>query len=130
MKYLITESQTNRFIEKIIQQTLQELKDVCEDYDETQSPGDWYNWDDCDLANQIVKIVVNDVEKQESKPNLSGNSYPIFRVLVNTYYYSGFATMDTTNIEYVLAYRIFEKYKIKVNLSVQEEFNVNTDRNW
>jgi hypothetical protein len=38
--------------------------------------------------------------------------------------------MDTTNIEYVLAYRIFEKDKIKVNLSVQEEFNVNTDRNW
>lgn len=130
MKYLITESQTNRFLEKITYDTLQELKDVCEDYDEDQEPGNWYNWDDCDLANQIVKIVVNKVEKQESKPNLSGNKYPTFRVWINVYYYNVFAAMDTTNIEYLLAYRIFQKYKIKVNISVEEEFNINTDRNW
>jgi hypothetical protein len=130
MKYLITESQTNRFVEKITQDTLQELQDVCEDYDESQEPGNWYNWDDCDVVNQIVKIVVNDVEKQESKPNLSGNNYPTFRVWINVYYTSIFNDIGLYNIGYVLEYRIFQKYKIKVRFITQEEFNVNTDRNW
>jgi hypothetical protein len=130
MKYLITESQTNRFVEKITQDTLQELQDVCEDYDESQEPGDWYNWDDCDFANQIVKIVVNDVEKQESTPNLLGNNYPTFRVWINVYYTSIFYNSGMDNIGYVLADRIFEKYKIRVIVSVEEEINVNTDRNW
>lgn len=130
MKYLLTESQINKFIDRIIQETLQELKDVCEDYDETQSPGDWYNWDDCDLANQIVKIVVNDVEKEEVKPNSQGKVYPRFRVWINVYYTSIFDEINLYNIGYVIGYRIQQKYKIKVNISVQEEFNVNTDRNW
>jgi hypothetical protein len=30
MKYLLTESQINKFIDQVIQETLQEIKDKCE----------------------------------------------------------------------------------------------------
>jgi hypothetical protein len=129
MKYLLTESQINKFIDQVIQETLQEIKDKCEVPDADTWPG-WLNFDDCDVANQIVKIVVNDVEKEEVKPNLQGKFYPRFRVWVNLYYTSLFTEIGQHNIGYVISYRILQKYKIKLNVLVQEEFNINTDRQW
>jgi hypothetical protein len=129
MKYLITENRLNSFTQRIINDTLNEFRDVCEVPDADTWP-DWLSFDDCDLANQIVKIVVNDVEKEEVKPNLEGKFYPRFRAWVNVYYTSIFDEIGQYNIGYVIGYRILQKYKIRVNVSVQEEFNVNTDRNW
>ena len=61
MKYLLKESQINKFIERAIQETIQELRDECEDYDEATEPGEWYNWDDCDAVNILEKLVINGI---------------------------------------------------------------------
>jgi len=128
MKYLITESQFTNTIKRFIISTLNELKNQCEDYDESQAPGDWYNWDDCDVANLIDRIEIKNIEKQESIKNYYGKKYPRFIVWVNVYYYSIFAAVDTDNVAYVLAERIFEKYKIRLTIRVEENINTNTDR--
>lgn len=128
MKYLITESQTNRFFEKIIQQTLQELKDVCEDYDEAQSPGDWYNWDDCDSLESIEKIEVVNVQNLKLTKGLK--KYPTFGVDINIHFSNVFTSKDFSDFLIVLANRIKQKYKITLMFNENELINTNTNRQW
>ena len=66
MKYLITENKLNSFTQRIINDTVTEFRNVCEDYDESQEPGDWYNWDDCDSLESIEKIKVVNTQTKKS----------------------------------------------------------------
>jgi len=129
MKYLITESQFSNTIKRIVLSTFDEIKGFCENSDEDTFPG-WLGFDDCEAANLVDKIEINDIHKQESRPDLYGNKYPRFMVWINVYYYSGTNATGLYNVGYSIGERIFKKYKLKVNVRVQEEINTNTDRNW
>lgn len=129
MKYLITESQFTNTIKKLVLLTFDEIKGICEDSDADTFPG-WLGFDDCEVANLVDKIEINDIHKQESRPDLYGNKYPRFMVWINVYYYSGTNATGLYNVGYAIGERIFKKYKLKVNVRVQEEINTNTDRNW
>jgi hypothetical protein len=129
MKYLITESQFSNTIKRIVLSTFDEIKGFCENSDEDTFPG-WLGFDDCEAANLVDKIEINDIHKQESRPDLYGNKYPRFMVWINVYYYSGTNATGLYNVGYAIGERIFKKYKLKVNVRVQEEINTNTDRNW
>lgn len=131
MKYLLTESQINKFINRIIQETINELQEECEDYDESLESGDWYNWRDCDYMESFEKLVINDIEKIESIPDFqTGSVYPTFRIWVNIYYSSISPSIDFIGLRGVLHYRIFQKYKIKLHIVIQEEINTNKNREW
>jgi hypothetical protein len=130
MKYLLTESQINKFINKMIQSTIQELREECEDRDESLEPGEWYNWSDCDLVDSLEKIVVNDIEKRETKSDYYGSFHPAFTVLVSIYYNSIFAAQDFNDLRGVLHYRIFQKYRMKLYIIIEEEINTKTNREW
>jgi hypothetical protein len=129
MKYLITESQFSNTIKRIVLSTFDEIKGFCEKPDADTFPG-WLGFDDCEAANLVDKIEINDIHKQESRPDLYGNKYPRFMVWINVYYYSGTNATGLYNVGYAIGERIFKKYKLKVNVRVQEEINTNTDRNW
>jgi hypothetical protein len=129
MKYLITESQFTNTIKKLVLSTFDEIKGICEDLDADTFPG-WLGFDDCEVANLVDKIEINDIHKQESRPDLYGNKYPRFIVWINVYYYSGTNAIGLYNIGYAIGERIFKKYKIKTLVRVQEEINTNTERNW
>jgi hypothetical protein len=129
MKVLITENQSYSVVNKIIQDTFNYLKNGCYGYDEGQEPGDDYNWDDCDLINVIDKIVLNDIEKLEPNQNFNNNKYPTFAAWVNIYYDSIFNT-NFDNLESVFNHIIYQKYKLKIKLRIQEEINTNKNRNW
>jgi hypothetical protein len=131
MKYLLTESQINKFINRIIQETINELQEECEDYDESLESGDWYNWRDCDYMESFEKLVINDIEKIESIPDFqTGSVYPTFRIWVNIYYSSISPSLDFIDLRGVLHYRIFQKYKMKLHIVIQEEINTNKNREW
>ena len=142
MKYLITESQVNKFIDRMIQETIQELRDECVDYDEDQEPGDWYNWDDCDAVDILEELVVNDIETldpHKGLPNNLGNYahsngkvYPTFNVWVSVYYYSLRSNIgyDWDEMAYLLKRRIFQKYKIILLIRMREWTNTNTNIQW
>ncbi len=129
MKYLITESQFTNTIKKLVLSTFDEIKGFCENPDADNFPS-WLGFDDCEAANLVDKIEINDIHKQESRPDLYGNKYPRFMVWINVYYYSGTNATGLYNVGYAIGERIFKKYKLKVNVRTQEEINTNTDRNW
>lgn len=123
MKFIISESQQDKFINHVIQETINELRNVCEDYDDATAPGEWYNWDDCDLVENLEKINVVKTEKVETKPNLQGKNYPRFRVWVDIYYSSIFPSLDYENLRNVINYRVFQKYKMDLIINSNEEWN-------
>jgi hypothetical protein len=129
MKYLITESQFSNTIKRIVLSTFDEIKGFCENSDADTFPG-WLGFDDCEAANLVDKIEINDIHKQVSRPDLYSNKYPRFMVWINVYYYSGTNATGLYNVGYAIGERIFKKYKLKVNVRVQEEINTNTERNW
>lgn len=133
MKYLLKESQINKFIERAIQETIQELRDECEDYDEDAEYGDWYMRDDCDAVNILEKLVINDIENDGIyKPMASDKVYHRFIVWVNVYYNSliGNLHYDWDDMADLLNFRIYQKYKIRLTIRVQEEINTNTNPQW
>ena len=133
MKYLLKESQINKFIERAIQETIQELRDECEDYDEGSEPGEWYNWDDCDAVNILEKLVINDIENDGINKGIrSGKVHHRFIVRANVYYNSliGNLHYDWDDMAGLLKFRIFQKYKIMVTIIIEEANNTNTNPQW
>ena len=128
MKYLITENQFHSTINKVFQQTVNEIKNFCEvPYAETFP--DWLGFDDCDQINIIEKIEINNIEKEKSKSNVLGEKYPTFIVWVKIYYDTT-RFYDFDDLKFTISDRIFKKYKIRVNVRIQEEINTNTNPNW
>lgn len=129
MKFIITESQQDNFINRAIQETIKELKNECEKLDDGED-GDWFSWYDCDLVESLEKIKVVEIEKVETTPNLQGKNYPRFRVWVDIYYYSIFESRDYESLRHVINYRVFQKYKMDLIINSHEEWNTNINRNW
>ena len=133
MKYLLKESQINKFIERAIQETIQELRDECEDYDGGAEPGEWYNWDDCDAVNILEKLVISSIENDGiNKSILTGRVHHRFIVWVNVYYNSliGRLQYDWDSMADLLKFRIMQKYKIMVTVRIEEANNTNTNPQW
>ena len=129
MKFIISESQQDNFINRAIQETIKELKNECEKLNDG-GDGDWFSWYDCDLVESLEKIKVVEIEKVETTPNLQGKNYPRFRVWVDIYYYSIFESRDHESLRHVINYRVFQKYKMDLIINSHEEWNTNTNRNW
>jgi hypothetical protein len=130
MKFLITESQFSNTIKRLVLSTFDEIKSICEEDPDADTFPSWLGFDDCEAANLIDKIEINDINKEESRFDIYGNKYPRFIVWINVYYYSGTNAIGLYNIGYAIGERIFKKYKIKTIVRVQEEINTNTERNW
>ena len=129
MKYLITENRLNSLTQRIIDETFDEFKNVCEDYDESQEPGDWYNWDDCDSLESIEKIKVVNTQTLTLIKGFE-KQYPTFGVDIDIHFSSIFASQDFSDFLIALAYRVKQKYKVDLMFRENESINTNTERNW
>jgi len=131
MKYLITEGQFDSVTQKLINDTLNEFRNVCEVPDVDTWPG-WLNFDDCDTLESIEKIQVVNSEKVKSVPGLIKitSKYPIIKVDVDIYFSSVFASQDFSDFLIALAYRIKQKYKVQLSFNENELINTNTNRQW
>jgi hypothetical protein len=129
MKYLITENRFNSVAQKLINDTLNEFRNVCEIPDADTWPG-WLNFDDCDTLESIEKIQVVNSEQVKSVPGLIKitSKYTIIGVDVDIYFSNIFASQDFSDFLISLAYRIKQKYKIQLNFIENELINTNTNR--
>lgn len=127
MKYLITENRLNSFTQRIINDTLNEFRDVCEVPDADTWP-DWLSFDDCDSLESIEKIEV--VNTQILTPAKGFRPYQTFGVDVDIYFSNIFASQDFSDFLIALAYRIKQKYKIALMFNENESINTNTNREW
>jgi hypothetical protein len=127
MKYLITENRLNSFTQRIINDTLNEFRDVCEVPDADTWP-DWLSFDDCHSLESIEKIEV--VNTQILTPVKGFKQYQTFGVDVDIYFSNIFASQDFSYFLIALAYRIKQKYKITLMFNENELINTNTNRQW
>ena len=125
MKFLITESQLDSTVQTMIDQTLKEFRNVCDDYDNGQEPPDFLNWDDCDSLNMIENIKVLNTEQVKNT-----NKYPLINVLVDIEFWSIYGSEDFSDFLITLRYRIQQKYKITLEINENELINTNKNRNW
>jgi hypothetical protein len=128
MKYLITENRLNSFTQRIINDTLNEFRDVCEVPDADTFP-DWLSFDDCDSLESIEKIEVVNTQTQTPAKGFIKN-YQTFGVDVDIYFSNIVASQDFSDFLIALAYRINQKYKIQLNFKENELINTNTNRQW
>jgi hypothetical protein len=128
MKYLITENRLNSFTQRIINDTLNEFRDVCEVPDADTWP-DWLSFDDCDSLESIEKIEVVNTQIQTPAKGFIKN-YQTFGVDVDIYFSNIVASQDFSDFLIALAHRINQKYKIQLNFKENELINTNTNRQW
>jgi len=128
MKYLITETQLDSVTQKLINDTLNEFRNVCEVPDADTWPG-WLNFDDCDTLESIEKIEVVNTQTQTPAKGFTKN-YPTVGVDIDIYFSNIFASQDFSDFLIALAYRIKQKYKLTLNFKENELINTNTNRQW
>jgi len=128
MKYLITENRLNSFTQRIIDETFNEFRNVCEVPDADTWPG-WLNFDDCNSLESIEKIEVVNTQILKLTKGL-GKQYQTFGVDVDIYFSNIFASQDFSDFLIALAYRIKQKYKITLMFNENELINTNTNRDW
>ena len=128
MKYLITEGQFDSVTQKLINDTLNEFRNVCEVPDVDTWPG-WLNFDDCDTLESIEKIQVVNTQTQKPAKGFTKN-YPTIGVDIDIYFSNIFASKDFSDFLIALAHRINQKYKVHLNLKENELINTNTNRQW
>ncbi len=129
MKYLITETQLDSVTQKLINDTLNEFRNVCEVLDtDAWLSNHWLNFDDCDTLESIEKIEV--VNTQTQKPVKGFKPYPTIGVDIDIYFSNIFASQDFSDFLISLAYRIKQKYKVQLNFNENKLINTNTNRQW
>jgi hypothetical protein len=128
MKYLITEGQFDSVTQKLINDTLNEFRNVCEVPDVDTWPG-WLNFDDCDTLESIEKIQVVNTQTQKPAKGFTKN-YPTIGVDIDIYFSNIFASKDFSDFLIALAHRINQKYKVHLNFKENELINTNTNRQW
>lgn len=128
MKYLITENRLNSLTQRIIDETFDEFKNVCEVPDADTWPN-WLSFDDCNSLESIEKIKVVNTQTLTLTKGL-GKQYQTFGVDVNIHFSSIFASQDFNDFLIALANRIRQKYKVTLMFSENESINTNTNREW
>ena len=128
MKYLITESQFSNTIKRLINDTLTEFRNGCEEIDADTFPL-WLSFDACDSLESIEKIEVVNTQILKLTKGL-GKQYPTFSVDINIHFSSIFASQDFSDFLIELAYRIRQKYKVTLMFNENESINTNTNRQW
>jgi hypothetical protein len=124
MKYVITESKINSLFDKVLQHTLQELKDVCKNPDTDTFPN-WLGFDDCDSVELIEKITINST-KQTDFYGTNRNGF-IISVDID---FSSIKFEDFSDLIYVIQQRMKDKIKIPLILRIREQWNINKNPNW
>ena len=124
MKVLIMENQLVSSVQKIVDNTIEEFIEDCENLDAENGPP-YLSFDDCDLLDSLEELEI----VQVTKSNQNKGKYLLFNANVNVYYRSIFEYQDYSYFLHSLRLRIQEKYKITVMFTVVDEVN-NQPREW
>jgi len=120
---LSKETMTETF-QDIVDQTLDEIKNICEVPDADTFP-DWLSFDACDVVDTIDKISIVNIERRKGISRI-----PMFEVDVNLTFNSISEWIDYDDFMYLIADRIIGKWKIRFILNIKEQKNSNKREMW
>jgi hypothetical protein len=114
----------------IVDQTLEEIKDICEELDTNDFP-EWisdeegYRPSACDVVDTIDKISIVNIERRKGISRI-----PMFEVDVNLTFNSISEWIDYDDFMYLIADRIIGKWKIRFIINIKEQENSNKREMW
>lgn len=134
MNYKIENKQLKNLIQKLINQTLDEMVKPCERAlkNNFQDIPDWLNIHDCIDFEELDGIVVNDVKKHDNIESsdyhylLGDKKYPVFITNIDILFTTSFAP-DWSSILNSIKQRILYMYKIIIQFEINEEINQNIE---
>ena len=114
----VNEGTMDYTIQKIIDSSIKEIIDMCNDFDSETFP-DYMSFESCDYISSINKITVKKITPIKKLSNL-----PMFDVEIDIDYNSAFESMDFDEELMVISDHIKNKYKIFLVFTVMEQNNL------
>ncbi len=114
----INESNNVETFQKIINKSLTDIKDICENLDSENIP-DWLSFEDCDYIDLIKKVHVKNILPIKGLSNM-----PMFDVEVDIDYSSAFESVDFDEELTSITDHIKNKYKIFLVFTVMDQNNL------
>ena len=129
----VNESTNNRLsketiaetFQDIIDQTLDEIKNICNSDEGVIIFPDWLSFDACDVVDTIDKISIANIERRKGISRI-----PMFEVDVNLTFNSISEWIDYDDFMYLIADRIIGKWKIRFIINIKEQENSNKREMW
>ena len=114
MKILLTENQTDKVLQMLIDRVLQDFRNVCDEDYAGEQP-DWFHGYECDFMDYVTKVeVVN--SSMVNVPTIG----QVLIGKVNIYHTDNFE-IDEEDFLYYITDTIRIKYKIRVTLGLNEQ---------
>jgi len=114
MKVLLTENQTDKVLQMLINRVLEDFRNVCDEDYEGEEP-DWFHGDECDFMDYVTKVeVVN--SSMVNVPTIG----QVLIGKVNIYHTDNFEFYEEDFLYYITD-TIRIKYKIRVTLELNEQ---------
>jgi hypothetical protein len=114
----VNEGTMDNTIQRMINSSVKELLDACDDFDDETFP-DYLSLEDCDFIDLIHKITVKKITPIKKLSNL-----PMFDVEIDIDYISVLSSMDFEDQLTVITDHIKKKYKIFLVFTVMEQNNL------
>lgn len=114
----VNEGTMDYTIQKIIDSSIKEIIDICNDFDSETFP-DYMSFESCDYISSINKITVKKITPIKKLSNL-----PMFDVEIDIDYNSAFESVDFDEELMLISDHIKNKYKIFLVFTVIEQNNI------
>ena len=114
----INEGAMDSTIQKMIDSSVKELIDICNDFDSETFP-DYLSFEACEYIEQLDKITVKQITPIKKLSNI-----PMFDVEVDIDFVSASAWVDFEDVLRMITDHVKKKYKIFVVFTVMEQWNV------
>ena len=114
MKILLTENQTDKVLQMLIDRVLQDFRNVCDEDYEDEEP-DWFHGDECDFMDYVTKVKV---VESSMEPDYNGSKMIIGKVDI---YHTDDDEFDDEDFLYYIKDTLRIKYKVRVSLKLNEQ---------
>lgn len=114
MKILITENQTDKVLQMLIDRVLQDFRNVCDEDYQSEVPN-WFHDDECDYMDFVTKVKV---VSSMVNPDYNGSKIIVGKVDI---YHTDVSEIDAGDFLYYIKDTIRIKYKVRVHLKLNEQ---------
>jgi hypothetical protein len=119
MKFIITENKLENLIQKMIDKSILEIKNISSNSTDNNKIPDWLSYDSVGIIERIDEIKINEIFKSDSK----------YKVYVDVYLNS-INFFDVTNLLYDIKDYIEKMFGFELSLIEKNTFNTKENLEW
>jgi hypothetical protein len=119
MKFLITENKLENLIQKMVDKSILEIKNISSNSTDYNQIPDWLSYDSVDIIERVVEIKINEIFKSDSK----------YKVYVDVYINS-INFFDVTELLFDIKNYIEKTFGFELLLIEKNTFNTKENLEW